>query len=76
MILVAYTYLHFCYCIGGVMVRALASSVVDCGFEPRSGQAKDCEIGICCFCAKQAVLRRKDKDVVHKNQNIIRKMNG
>jgi hypothetical protein len=27
--------------IGGVMVRVLASSVVDPGFEPRSGQTKD-----------------------------------
>jgi hypothetical protein len=36
----------------GVMVSVLASSVVDCGFEPRSGQTKDNEIGICCFSAK------------------------
>ena len=28
--------------IGGVMVSVLASSVVDRGFEPRSGQTKDC----------------------------------
>jgi len=27
--------------IGGVMVRLYASSVVDRGFEPRSGQTKD-----------------------------------
>jgi hypothetical protein len=32
--------------IGGVMVIVLASSVIDCGFEPRSGQTKDYEIGI------------------------------
>ena len=44
------------------MVRALASSAVDCGLEPRSGQAKDCEIGICCFCAKYPALRRNSKD--------------
>ena len=44
------------------MVRALASSAVDCGFEPRSGQAKYCEIGICCFCAKYLTLRRNSKD--------------
>ena len=31
--------------IGGVMVNVLASSVVGRGFEPRSGQAKDYEIG-------------------------------
>jgi hypothetical protein len=34
------------------MVSVLASSVVDCEFEPRSGQTKDYEIGICCFSAK------------------------
>ena len=38
--------------IGDVMVSVLASSVVDCGFEPYSGQTKDYEIGICCFSAK------------------------
>jgi hypothetical protein len=27
--------------IGAVMVSVLASSAVDCGFEPRSGQTKD-----------------------------------
>jgi hypothetical protein len=36
------------YYISGVMVSVLALSVVDRGFEPRSGQAKDYEIGICC----------------------------
>ena len=45
-----------CGFIGGVMVSMLASSAVDCGFEPRSGQTKDYEIGICCFVAKHAAL--------------------
>jgi hypothetical protein len=31
------------------MVSVLASSVVDRGFEPRSGQIKDYTIGMCCF---------------------------
>ena len=31
----------------GVMVSALASSAVDRGFEPRSGQTKDYKFGIC-----------------------------
>ena len=31
------------------MVIVLASSVVDRGFEPRSGQTKDNKIGICCL---------------------------
>jgi hypothetical protein len=34
------------------MVSMLASSAVDRGFEPRSGQTKDYKIGICCFSAK------------------------
>jgi hypothetical protein len=48
--------------IGGVMVSVLVSSAVDRGFEPRSGQTKDYKIGICCFSAKHAALRRKSKD--------------
>ena len=31
----------------GVMVSVLATSAVGRGFEPRSGQTKDNEIGIC-----------------------------
>ena len=34
------------YSIGGVMGSVLASSAVDRGVEPRSGQTKDYEIGI------------------------------
>ena len=41
------------------MVSVLASSAVDRSFEPRSGQTKDYNIGICCFSAKHTVLRRK-----------------
>ena len=48
--------------IGGVMVIVLVSGAVDRGFEPRSGQTKDYIIGICCFSAKHAALRRKSKD--------------
>ena len=57
--------------IGGVMVSVLASSVVDCEFEPRSGQTKDCKIGICCFSAKHATLRRKIKDWLARNQENV-----
>ena len=46
--------------IDGVM---LASSAVDCGFEPRSVQNKDYEIGICCFFTKHAALMRESKDL-------------
>ena len=45
--------------IGCVMVSMLASSAVDRGFEPRSGQTKDYKLGICCFSAKHAALMRK-----------------
>ena len=33
--------------IGGVMISMHASSAVDRGFEPWSGQTKDYKIGIC-----------------------------
>ena len=45
-----------------VMVIVLASSVVDSGFEPRSSQTIDYEIGICCFSAEHTALRRRSKD--------------
>jgi hypothetical protein len=44
---------------------------VDRGFEPRSGQTKDYTIGICCFSAKHAALRRKSKDWSARNQNNV-----
>jgi hypothetical protein len=48
--------------IGGVMASVLTWSAVDRGFEPRSGETEDYKIGICCFPAKHAALRRKSKD--------------
>ena len=51
------------------MVSVLASSAVDDGFEPRSGQTKDYKIGICCFSTKHTALRRKSKDWLAQNQN-------
>ena len=53
------------------MVSVLASSVVDRGFEPQSGQTKDFKIGMCCFSANHAVLRRKSKDWLARNQNNV-----
>ena len=64
------------HCIGGVMVSVLASSAVDRGFEPRSDQTKDYKIGICCFSAKHAALRRKSKDCLARNQPGIMCSNG
>jgi hypothetical protein len=57
--------------IGGVNVSGIASGVVDRGFEPRSGQTKDYEIGICCFSSKHAALRRKSKDWLARNQDNV-----
>ena len=51
------------------MVSVFASTVVDRLFKPRSGQTKDYEIGICCFSAKYAALRRKSKDWLARNQD-------
>ena len=53
------------------MVSVLASSAVDCGFEPRSGKTKNYEIGICCFSAKHTALRKKSKDWLARNQNNV-----
>jgi hypothetical protein len=43
--------------IGGIMVMVLAPSVVDHGFDPRSGQIKDYKFCICCFSASH--LKKK-----------------
>ena len=48
--------------VGGIIIRMLALSEVDRGLNPRSGQTKDYKIGICCFSAKHAALRRKNTD--------------
>ena len=53
------------------MVSVLTSGMVDRGFEPRSGQTKDFKIGICCFSAKHAALRRKNKYWLARNQNSV-----
>ena len=57
--------------IGDVMDCVLASSAVDRGFEPQSGQTKDYKIDICCFSAKHAALRKKSKDWLARNQNNV-----
>ena len=57
--------------IGGVMVSVLATSAVDRVFEPRSGKTKDYKIGICCFSAKHAALRRRSKYWLVRNQNNV-----
>ena len=53
------------------MVNVLIWSAVDREFEPRLGQTKDYENGICCFSAKHAALRRKSKYWLARNQNNV-----
>ena len=53
------------------MVSVLTSSAVDRVFEPWSGRTKYYEIGICCFSAKHAALRRKIKDGLAQNQDNV-----
>ena len=53
------------------MVSVLATSAIDCEFEPRSGQTKEYKIGVCCYSAKHAALRRKSKDWLARNQNNV-----
>ena len=57
--------------IGGIIISVLASSAVDRGFEPRSGQTKDYKIGICWFSTKHAALRRKSKDWLARKQDDV-----
>ena len=53
------------------MVSLLASSGVDRGFEPRSGQTNDYKINMCCFSAKHTALRGKSKDWLARNQTNV-----
>jgi hypothetical protein len=55
------------------MVSMLISSVIDRGFELRSGQTKDYRICDCCFSAKHTALRRKSKDWLALNQDNVSK---
>ena len=47
-----------------LIASILAPSVVDRGFEFRSGQTKDYKIGMCCFSAKHTALRKQGKENV------------
>ena len=52
-----------------------ASSVVDRGFKPWSGQTKDYKVDMCCFSTKHAALRSKSKDWLARNQNNVSEWN-
>jgi hypothetical protein len=47
------------------------SNVVDRGFEPQSGQTRNYQIGICGFPSKHALLSRKSKYCLVRNQNNV-----
>lgn len=52
------------------MVSVFASSVADGKLKaPRSGLAKDCNIGSCLFHAKHAVLRSNSRKSLDRNQD-------
>ena len=53
------------------MVSVLVSSAVYRVFETRSGQSKDYLIGILCFSANHASLRRRTKDWLPENKNNV-----
>ena len=53
------------------MVGVFASTATDCGYELRSCQTIEYKIGICCFSAKNAALRRKSKYWLARNQNNV-----
>jgi hypothetical protein len=51
------------------VVSMLASGVVDRDVEPNRVKPKNIKIGICCFSAKYAALRRKSKYWLVRNQD-------
>ena len=53
--------------ISGIMVSVL----VNLGFDPRSGQAKNYTIEICFFSGTHSALRSKSKDKLYRNQNNV-----
>jgi hypothetical protein len=61
------------YIFDWINIESTFLHAVDCGFKTRSGQTKDYKIGICCFSAKHATLRRKCKDWLTLNQDNVSK---
>jgi hypothetical protein len=55
-----YSFLKQPNCISGVIVSVLTSSVIDRGFESRSGQIKD-YICICCFSAAHSIKQKEQR---------------
>jgi hypothetical protein len=46
------------------MTSVLASSAIDCGFDPRSDQTKDYKTDICCFSANDVAVRSRRQNLV------------
>ena len=57
--------------ITNAMVSVITSIAGDLGFDPRSSQTEDYNIGICCFSSKHAALRSKSKDRLARNQDNV-----
>lgn len=55
----------------GVMFSVLALNAVDCGFEPRSGQANEYKSSICCFSDKLTAVRSNSKDCLALEQDHV-----
>ena len=58
------------------MVSVLVLRAVDLEFEPRSGKPNDYNIGMYCFFAKHAALKKKSKDWLDRNQNNVPEWGG
>ena len=57
--------------IRGVLFSVLTSCAIDRGFELNLGQTNDYKIGICCFSAKHAALRRNNKHWLGREQHNV-----
>ena len=57
--------------IGGVTISVLSPSAVYRGLDPRVGQIKDYEIGICCFSTKHTSLKKNCKEWLVRNQDTV-----
>ncbi len=58
------------------MVSVLVLCAVDLWFEHRSGKPNDYAIGMYCFSAKHAALKKKSKDWLDRNQDNVSEWGG
>jgi hypothetical protein len=71
MIMISTLYKNKTLC--GIFIVLVHSNNIagDLGFDPRSSQTEDYNIGICCFSTKHAALRSKSKDRLARNQDNV-----